>query len=57
MIWERIKKLFKLKPPVPTDGMIAKEQGFQLSDNPYRQHTPAHSIWRDDWLDMAGRFR
>ena len=37
------------------DGMRAYYRGFKLEDNPYRKHSPSHSIWRDDWLDAAGR--
>jgi len=43
--------------PVPSDGAKAHELGFNLKDNPYRKHTPKHSIWRDDWLFAARRFR
>jgi hypothetical protein len=42
---------------VPVHGMLAERDGFKLEDNPYRQHTPDHSIWRDDWLFSAGRFK
>jgi hypothetical protein len=34
----------------PEDGSRAYDLGFTLEDNPYRQHTPEHSMWRDDWL-------
>jgi len=47
----------KDKPEVPKHGMLAERDGFKLEDNPYRQHTPDHSIWRDDWLFSAGRFK
>lgn len=49
-------KLFGLElKKVPSDGMIAYDRGFALEDNPYRKHTPDHSIWRDDWLFSARR--
>lgn len=41
---------------VPEDGMTAYEQGFKFADNPFREHTPKHSIWRDDWLFSDGKF-
>lgn len=41
---------------VPEDGMKAYDQGFKFTDNPFREHTPQHSIWRDDWLFSAGKF-
>ena len=47
----------KDKPIVPIHGMLAERDGFKLEDNPYKQHTPDHSIWRDDWLFSAGRFK
>jgi hypothetical protein len=43
------------KPLIPNDGREAARAGFKLDDNPFRQHTPAHSMWRDDWLDTNGR--
>jgi hypothetical protein len=50
------EKLFGRKTVfVPFDGAMAYDEGYQLSDNPYRQHTPDHSIWRDDYL-FASQF-
>lgn len=43
--------------PAPKDGTRAAQDGFELTDNPYRQHTPEHSIWRDDWLGFHGRWK
>lgn len=57
-IFEKISELVGCtKKDVPRDGMIAKEQGFDLSDNPFKMHTADHSIWRDDWLFSSRRFR
>ncbi|HYT42421.1 MAG TPA: hypothetical protein VEP90_08740 [Methylomirabilota bacterium] len=42
---------------VPENGMKAYDEGFVLSDNPFFPNTPDHSIWRDDWLSCAGRFK
>lgn len=42
-------------PSVPLDGAAAYREGFVLADNPHSAHSPNHSIWRDDWLDIAGR--
>jgi hypothetical protein len=53
-LWARSKKR---KKNVPTKGYLAHKQGFGLEDNPYRQNSAEHSIWRDDWLFEAGRFR
>jgi hypothetical protein len=43
--------------PIPKDGGEAHAKGFKLEDNPFPKHTPDHSMWRDDWLFAAGRFR
>ena len=56
-MWNPLKDLFKEKKIVPKNGMEAYDKGFKLEDNPFRQHTCDHSIWRDDWLFSAGRFR
>lgn len=61
-LMEILNKLIKLITPkprviVPESGMVAYEDGFRLAQNPFREHTPDHSIWRDDWLFSAGRFR
>ncbi len=53
---DRIVKFF-IKPKVPNDGMHAFSKGFKLADNPYRKHSAEHSIWRDDWLFSAGRYK
>ena len=39
---------------VPTDGGLAQEEGYKLSDNPYLKSNAMHSIWRDDWLFSRG---
>jgi len=49
-------KLFGIEL-VPKDGAIAYRKGFKFDDNPFRKHTADHSIWRDDWLFSAGRFK
>ena len=54
-IWSWLKS--KSEQEVPDDGMTAYYDGFQRDKNPYKQHTPEHSIWRDEWLNAAGRFR
>lgn len=45
------------KKTVPDNGLEAHKQGYKMEDNPFRQHTPNHSIWRDEWLDASGRFQ
>jgi hypothetical protein len=45
----------KKKKNVPWDGMVAYEQGFELSDNPYPKNTPDFLLWHDDWLICAGK--
>lgn len=51
------RKLAAVRKVAPRDGMEAHRQDFLLTDNPFRQHTAEHSIWRDDWLFSAGRFQ
>ena len=54
-MWNLVQRILGLAP-VPTDGMIAHREGFRAGDNPFPANTPAHSIWRDEFIDAA-RFR
>ena len=53
-----IKQLFDIVPEYqPGDGMKDYALGVKLEDNPYPKSSADHSLWRDDWLFSAGRFR
>jgi hypothetical protein len=42
---------------IPKKGGIAFHEMYQLSDNPFNVHTPNYTIWREEWLQAAGRFK